>query len=484
MARDSKVSDRKTGVAAWNESAGISTRSAASRTSRRNKAAADRKRRTALLVALLVVCVASIVCAWPVKERIARGLWLKGGTAYTMTATQDDGSKPTADQLSQAVSQIQSRLGASGISEYSVHQKGDDSIVIDLPDTVDGEGVAQLIGGSGQVQFVRVDEIGDADALDKVNAGTKNVELAKGTYTAFMDGDSVSSASVEDAGTGTYAVRIVFNEDGAQTFADVTRELAEETGRIAIVVDGHVMSAPSVSQEIEGGEVYITGDFTREEASALKAALDGETIPLDITYSGSEKVGPLVGKTLLWGMVGVFCLAFVGITVLAYRQFRTLAVLVSGAMAVYGVLMMGLMALASRLDMFILTIPGVVGGVCAAALVTVSSWLVAGRFQARVLDGKTIRGAAVSAPSEGLQGVKHPCAIASVAALVLLFVPMPALRDFGLVLVFGIICGIATTLWYVVTLLRLLAADAIQKKPDAWGVGVPAVAAEASGKES
>lgn len=470
MAREKNTSEKKTGVAAWNESAGISSRSSASDKNRGGRAVAERRRRTVSLVVLAILCACCIGLAWPIKDTINRGLYLKGGTAYTMEVATSDGGEPSADDMSSVVSEINSRLAASGISEYAVSHTGGDTVEIDLPQSDSSEGVAQIVGGAGLVEFVRVDEIGDAEALVKINAGTENVPLQRGTYTSFLDGSSVSKASVEDVGSGNYAVHIVFDEEGAKTFADVTRGLAEDYGRIAIVIDGKVNSAPSVSEEISGGEVYITGDFSKEEAEALKAVLDGETLQMQITYIGSSKVDALVGKALLWVLVGASCVVFVLAAVLAYRSFHKLSLLVAGAMAIYAVLMLGIMALASRLDMFVLTIPGVIGGALFAVGTVIASWLIAKCFQDKVSQGHSVKGAALSAPREALRPLAYPCAGVSLVAVVMLFLPMAAMREFGLTVVFGVICAIFAVGWYAITLLRLLAMGKIQADPAAWGV--------------
>ena len=470
MARDNKTPEKKTGVAAWNESAGISSRAQASNQSRHNRAVAEKRRRVASLVALLVVCVACVVCMWPITEQISRGLWLKEGTAYTFAVTQEDGSAPTTEQLSGAVSAIQGRLAASGVSEYAVSSRDGGTIVVDLPNMEDGEGLAKLVGGAGKVEFVRLDEVGDADALLKINAGTEGVSMGKDTYTSFLDGSSVSSSSVVDSGAGSHAVHIVFTDEGAQKFAEVTKELAEEMGRIAIVIDGRVTSAPSVSQAIDGGEVYISGDFSKEEANALKAALDSETIPLTFTYEGSEHMSHLLSKKVLYGYVILVVIGCVAVAAFSYTQFRNLSFILFGATLVYAILILGLMAVFSRANMFVLTIPGVLGGTWAGATTIMATWLVVSRFSAKASEGKSIRGAATSAPREALSSLGLPCAVVFVIACALLFVPMPALRDFGLSVILGTVSGLGAVFWFAVTSLRVLAAGTIQKNPASWGV--------------
>lgn len=484
MARDKKAAEEKTGVAAWNEGAGISTRAQASESSRRGRAAADRRRRIVCLVALAALCVAALVCAWPPKDRIERGLWLKGGTAYSFTVATGEGNDPSADELQSVVSAIQGRLSASGVSEYAVATSGSNTVVVKLPKTDDADSVARLVAGAGLVEFVRVDEIGDADALAKLNAGTEGVLVDKTTYKSFLDSSSVTESSVVDAGSGSYAVRIVFNEDGAKTFATVTKELSEDIGRIAIMIDGRVVSAPSVSEEIDGGEVYISGNFSKAAANALKSMLDGETLPLVLTYQGSQQIGALLSMTILWGIVGVAVAAIVLVSALAYRHFKKLAVLVAGASLVFSALMLGLMALASRVNMFVLTVPGVFGGAWTAAVSIMAVWLVTAHFQAKANEGHSIKGAARTAPQEGLRTLRMPCAVAFVIALVLLFVPMAALRDFGLTVVFGFVCGLLALYWYAITTLRLVAAGTIQADPSAWGVVITSEEGNSNNKEN
>lgn len=469
MAREQKSPERKTGVAAWNESVGIDSRRSATPGARQKKSVADRRRRIAMLVVLLVLCIACMVCFWPLNEQVKRGLYLKGGTEFSMAVKDGEGAQPKADELSSAVQIVSSRMGNVGVSEYRVVAKGADALAIDLPTSDDAQSIAQTVGGPGVVEFVRMDEIGDVDALMKINAGTKGVMLEKDTYTPFMDTSSVDSATVESQGS-IHAVSLHLNEEGTTTFAQVTKELAEDYGRIAVVVDGRVVSAPSVSQELTDGVISITGDFSLEEANALKAVIDSEPIALDVSYAGSEPVGPLLGKQLVWGIAIFAVVVFAGVTAFAFVKCGKLAVLVSGAMAVYGILMLGLMALASRLDMFVLTLAGVSGGTCAAALTVVATWLMVTRFKDKASEGKSIRGAATSAPLEATKPLRMPCFVAFAVAVVLLFLPWAALREFGLTFVFGTICGLAAFCWYGITTLRLLATGTIQENPGAWGI--------------
>ena len=53
------------------------------------------------------------------------------------------------------------------------------------------------------------------------------------------------------------------------------RMTKENVGRnIAIVLDGKVVTAPNVRQEITQGKCMISGDFNKTEASEMKAMLE------------------------------------------------------------------------------------------------------------------------------------------------------------------------------------------------------------------
>ena len=469
MARKNEAPEKKTGVAAWNESVGKSSATEYA-SERRNRVVGERRRRIGMLVVLLLVCVACVVCFWPITERITRGLWLKDGTEVTVDVAKEDGSEATASDVDAAVATISDRLGRSGISEYSVHRTSDKTLAIDLTNESDAKGIAEIVGGAGVIEFVRADELGDADALQKINAGTKNVLVGEGTYKAFMNNSSVDSARAVNSGVGSYAVGIKFTEDGAKQFAEVTKELAKDTGRIAILIDGHVASAPSVSEEISGGEVYISGDYTADEAKALGIVLSGSPIALKLSVGDAVEVQALVGKTTLWAMVGVAAAAFVIISVIAFKRYQKLGLLLAGGMAVFAILMLGTMALASRLNMYILTIPGVIGGVCAAGATVVSLWFISDGFKKRVAEGKSVRGATTSVPFNALRPMGGPCGVATVASIIFLFMPQPYLREYGLTFIFGVVSGIAAVFWYGVTMLRLIGVETVQKNPSAWGI--------------
>jgi hypothetical protein len=69
-----------------------------------------------------------------------------------------------------------------------------------------------------------------------------------------------------------FAVQLTLYPDDAKAFGELTGRLAKEQSpknQIAVVVDGKVVTAPAVMEAITGGDIQITGNFSRPDAEKL-----------------------------------------------------------------------------------------------------------------------------------------------------------------------------------------------------------------------
>src|SRR4030095_11979552 len=117
-----------------------------------------------------------------------------------------------------------------------------------------------------------------------------------------MDGTSVETSFAQHDMNGKPEVALRCTKEGAKRFADVTRALAEsgratgQLGRLAIVLDGKLYSAPTVREEISGGNAQISGgNMTDREAINLANVLNN---PLDLPLVVKEQyeVGPSLAQ--------------------------------------------------------------------------------------------------------------------------------------------------------------------------------------------
>jgi preprotein translocase subunit SecD len=93
-----------------------------------------------------------------------------------------------------------------------------------------------------------------------------------------IDGSQIIGARAGiDGVTHQSIVHISFDDDGTKRFAEMTSEHIGE--RIAIVLDGAIISAPVINEPILGGEVQISGNFTADTANELAIMLQSGALP-------------------------------------------------------------------------------------------------------------------------------------------------------------------------------------------------------------
>lgn len=476
---DNEKESPRGAAAAWAEASGggrakgaPQRRKAKKGGKKKRHVAPEVRRYASTLVVLLVILVACVIGFWPLNEKITQGLDIQGGVSVTMTASKPDGSAVTQDDLASAVAVVSSRVNALGASEATVQSQGTDQVLIQIPGATDAQQVIDTVGTTGRLEFVDLNDISDQDALMRIENGTAGVELEPGTYTAFMTGDQIQSVSIgqQSQGSPYYAVNIRLDAEGTQAFAEVTEVLAPTHGRIAILLDGVVQSAPAVQSAITNGEVSITGGYSLEGAQEFRTVLESGALPVTLEYSESSYVGPTLGQdSLSQGLVAVV----VGFAViLAYLLFfyRGLGLVTAGALLVFGVVYLGLCALLSSAGLFALSLPGLAGVVLTIGMAADSSILVLERFREELREGRAVRDASVSGSRHGIGTAVDAGIVSLISAVGLFLLTTGSVRGFALTLGMGVLCSFFTLLCFTSPALRLLGRRAIDRHPGFWGV--------------
>jgi preprotein translocase subunit SecD len=90
---------------------------------------------------------------------------------------------------------------------------------------------------------------------------------------ADLTGEDVAEARVAEAVLGRPAIDFVFTEAGARKMARLTEQHLDKP--VALVVDGKVLSAPTIRGKLST-KAMITGGFTKEEAERIVRRLTGK----------------------------------------------------------------------------------------------------------------------------------------------------------------------------------------------------------------
>ena len=460
---------------------------------KKNKAnrSADRRNVWLLVVTTLLV-IGSVFLFTPPAERINQGLDIQGGLSVVLTAKGEDGASVSAEDMEKSRAIIESRVNALGASEAVVQVQGTNQILVQIPGLSDTEEALDTIGKTGKLEFARLDSFSDEDVrsqIDQGQYGTEgtytdefgnsfpsgeviHLEVEEGTYTPLVTGENITNVSVgkrSDASTD-YAVNINLDSEGAAAFAEATAELASTNGKIVIILDGEVQSAPAVQSEIPNGDVQITGNYTLDEAKALQTVLESGSLPVSFEYAQSQVVGPTLGQEALVSGVVVALIGLAVVMLYLLVFYKGLGLVTAAAMAVFAVLYLGILAALSAFGQFSLSLAGIAGIVLTIGMAADSSILTMERFREEIRMGRSVRAASIT-------GVKHAIVtsvdadlVTLVSALSLFFLASASVKGFGLTLALGIVCDIVMMLLFKAPLIRLLAPRSIANHPGFWGV--------------
>lgn len=449
------------------------------------------RRNVWLLIITTLLVIGACFAFIPPQEKINQGLDVQGGLSVVLSANSTDGSEITDEDMEKSRSVIESRVNALGASEAVVQIQGNDQILVQIPGMTDAQTALNTIGKTGVLEFARADSFTDESDKTVIENGTyANKETytddfgnsfegtrttyaeVKGDYTPLITGENIQSVSVDRASeTGTdYAVNIKLDAAGTKAFADATKELAKDKGKIVIVLDHQIQSAPAVQSEITGGEVSITGNYTLEEAQALQTVLESGSLPVSFKYEQSQVVGPTLGQNALASGVLVALIGLVLVILYLLVFYHGLGLLTAAAMAVFAVLYMGLLGLLSSLGLFSLSLAGVAGIVLTIGMAADSSILVLERFREEIRMGRSVRAASITGVRHGIQTSIDADLVTLVSAFTLFFLASASVKGFGMTLALGIICDIVMMLLLKAPLVRLLAPHCIAKHPGFWGI--------------
>ncbi len=453
----------------------------------------NRNRRNVwLLVITTLLVIGSVFMFTPPNEKINQGLDIQGGLSVVLSAQSTDGEDVSTEDMEKSRSIIESRVNALGASEATVAVQGTNQILVQIPGATDTEKALSTIGKTGKLEFARADSFtNDADKTAIENGTyaqqstvsddfgnsfqtgkTTYRSVSSGTYTPLITGENITRVTVDKASDTSqyYAVNLTLDSAGTQAFADATRELAPDNGKIVIILDGQIQSAPAVQAEITGGQVSITGNYSLDDAQSLQTVLESGSLPVSFQFEQSQVVGPTLGQDALYSGLIVAILGLILVMLYLLCFYRGLGLLTAAAMGVFAVFYLGLLATLSAFGLFSLSLAGIAGVVLTIGMAADSSILVLERFREEIRMGRSVRAASITGVRHGIETSIDADLVSLVSALTLFFLASASVKGFGLTLALGICCDIVMMLLLKAPLIRLLAPHSIAKHPGFWGI--------------
>lgn len=444
-----------------------------------------------LLIVTTILVIASIFMFMPPQDKINQGLDIQGGLSVVLTAEGTDGHEVTQEDMEKSCSIIESRVNALGASEATVQVQGNNQILVQIPGLSDTQTALETIGRTGMLEFARADSFTDeadqtaiengtyiqqgvvTDSLgNQFPSGEVTYREVSGSYTPLITGENITRVTVdkESETSNYYAVNLTLDSAGTEAFAQATSELAPTNGKIVIILDGEIQSAPAVQNEISTGQVAITGNYTLEEAQALQTVLESGSLPVSFHYEQSQVVGPTLGQDALMSGLLVAILGLTLVILYLICFYRGLGLLTAAAMVVFAIFYLGLLATLSAFGLFSLSLAGIAGIVLTIGMAADSSILVLERFREEIRMGRSVRAASITGVRHGIETSIDADLVTLVSALTLFFLASASVKGFGMTLALGIMCDIVMMLLLKAPLIRLLAPKVITRHPGFWGI--------------
>lgn len=371
------------------------------------------------------------------------GLDLVGGTelvyrADTSKASDVGGAMESLKEV------IERRVNVFGVSEPQVQTESaglisgnrDERLLVGLPGVTDIDEAIRLIGQTPILEFRLA-----ASSSKEILALSPDASLDELFISTGLSGRYLSKARVEfQPNTGAPVIGLEFNNEGSDLFAEITKDHKGEI--LAIILDGNILSAPVINDEIKDGKAQITGSFTPEQAKELVRNLNYGALPVPVTLLASQTIGATLGESALQagiyaGLVGFIALAI--FMILWYRLPGLIAVL---ALSAYAVLSLAIFTLVP----VTLTAAGIAGFILSVGMAVDANVLIFERTKEELKKGKSIRDGLREGFSRAWLSIRDSNISSIITAVVLFWIGTAAVKGFALTMGIGVLVSMFTAI--------------------------------------
>ncbi|MEW2388134.1 protein translocase subunit SecD [Streptomyces venezuelae] len=259
--------------------------------------------------------------------------------------------------------------------------------------------------------------------------------------------------------TGAWVVNMEFTKGGAKKFSNVTSKLMKQQSpqnQFAIVLDGEVASAPSVSVVLSTN-AEISGSFNQESAKDLANILSYGALPLTFHEQSVTTVSPaLGGEQLKAGLIaGAIGLALVIIYLVAY--YRGLSLIAIASLLVSAALTYTIMTLLGPTIKFALNLPAVCGAIVAIGITADSFIVFFERVRDEIREGRTLRPAVERGWPRARRTILVSDFVSFLAAAVLFVVTVGKVQGFAFTLGLTTLLDVVVVFFFTKPLMTLMA---------------------------
>ena len=349
--------------------------------------------------------------------------------------------------LNQALEIVRRRIDEVGTNEPNIVKRGNDRILVELPGLDDPMRVKNLLGKTANLTFRFVTENSEETfGSEKLpfEDGSDEVIVSK---RIVLSGDNLLDAKPRmDNQTNQTVVSFTLDRVGAKRFGKATTSGIGK--RLAIVLDGKIISAPVIQDAIVGGSGIITGNFTFQSATDLALLLRSGALPAPLNIIEERTVGPGLGQDSINAGIFALIIGFVLVIIFMLLKYKIFGLIANITLILNLFILVGLLTLFEAT----LTLPGIAGIILTVGMAVDANVLIFERIKEESIGEKN----QIIAFDNGYERSKTAIIDANIttliAAIILFLMGSGPIKGFSVTL--GV--GIFTTLFSVYFIARLL----------------------------
>lgn len=351
--------------------------------------------------------------------------------------------------VDQSIEVIERRINELGTREPLIQRQGEDRILVQLPGEQDPTRAKAVIGKTARLTFRLVHE--ETPYPQTVHGmappGTEILPSDDGHTDAYVIKREVllGGENLVDARPATDQYnkpQVAFRLDtlGGRKFAEIT---ANNVGhRLAIILDGRVISAPNIQGQIPSGDGVITGKFTLESANDLALLMRAGALVAPLTILEERTVGPDLGADSIQAGERATVYAVILVVVFMLMAYSLFGLVANIALIFNLILLIGSLSLIEAT----LTLPGIAGIALTLGMAVDANVLINERIKEELRNGRKIAAAIDAGYERAIATILDSNITTVIGAAALFFFGSGPIKGFGVTLTIGILISMFTAI--------------------------------------
>jgi preprotein translocase subunit SecD len=281
-----------------------------------------------------------------------------------------------------------------------------------------------------------------------------------------LSGKNVEKVTVDyqSQGIGSPQVLIQFDSEGAEKLAEVSKKNVGKP--LAIFIDGEVFSAPTIQQELVGGQAVVTSNFDAQSVKEYVKRLNEGALPIPIKLVAQQSVDASLGETALHQSLFAGLIGLIAVAVFMLVFYRFLGLVAVFALLFYTALLVVLFKFSAFTPFAItVTLSGIAGFVLSIGIAVDANILVFERFREELSFGKTVRKALEQAFNRAWPSIRDGHISTLLTTFILMMTGTGFVKGFAIILALGVLVSLFTAVVLVRVLLRFVITDWFERHP-------------------